>query len=175
MTDNTANNAADELTSGAKVAKGTGKATKGATSKAPAKKAAAKSAPKAKADKGAANEKATLKNGTNVKNLPANSKAGKGSKAPAKAAADKKPKQRKATPEANRQSYAGRKITVLVKPADAGFREGSGRFARFAIVAKAKNTDDVLGKEATDANGNVSTIGGNHLAFFVANEFIRLD
>jgi hypothetical protein len=142
----------DDLTSGTKVSKVTGKPAAKKTT------AVAKTAPTKAA-----------------KSAPVATKVAKGEKvkADAKPKADK-PKQVKADAAARRESYAGRKITVLVKPGDAGFREGSGRAVRFELVAKAKNTDDVLGKEATDSAGNVSTISGAHLAFFAANEYISL-
>lgn len=102
-------------------------------------------------------------------------KIGKGTaKAKAGAAKPAKAKTKRAAGEGSRQSFAGKAIKVLTKAADTGFREGSGRAVRFAAVAAAKNTDDVLGKSFKAGNGKTGEITGAHLAFFVENGNIAL-
>lgn len=103
-------------------------------------------------------------------------KIGKGSGAAKKAAGKAKVAKapRKSSGGGSRQSFAGKAIKVLTKAADTGFREGSGREARFAVVAAAKNTDDVLGKSFKAKNGKSGEITSAHIAFFVENGNIAL-
>jgi hypothetical protein len=88
-----------------------------------------------------------------AKAIPAakGAKGGKAAKAvaaaPAKqktAPAEKVAKEPKAA--STRASYAGKKISVLVKPTDSGLREGSNRYEILVAATKSKTTDDLLAK-----------------------------
>lgn len=92
-------------------------------------------------------------------------KAGEG-----KAPAAKKPSKT----ERDRASYGDKKIKHLVKSAaDAGLREGTIRYKMLEAVLKAKNTDEVLGKEVT-VNGEKHAIAGNNLSGMVERGHIEL-
>lgn len=73
---------------------------------------------------------------------------------------------------APRGQYAGKKITVLVKPEDANLR--GNRAIRYALIAKAKNVNDVLGQKFTRTDGEEGTITSAGIANFVEREFISL-
>ena len=103
-------------------------------------------------------------------------------KSPAKPKADAKPGKKAgegkaAKPskaERDRQSYGDKKIKHLVKSAeDAGLRAGTIRAAMLNAVLKAKNTDEVLGKEVT-VDGVKHAIAGNNLAGMVERGHIEL-
>ena len=89
--------------------------------------------------------------------------------APAKAAAKKPTKT-----ERDRASYGDKKIKGLVKSAeDAGLRPGTIRAKMLDTVLKAKNTDEILGKEVT-VNGEKHSIAGNNLAGMISRGHISL-
>jgi hypothetical protein len=66
------------------------------------------------------------------------------------------------------------KLTVLVKPKDAGLAVGSGRFAKLAFAAKCKTTADFLGKTVTDAAGKVHKCDAGALSGMVKRGHARL-
>lgn len=94
---------------------------------------------------------------------PAGQKAAKAAKAkPAKASGQ----------QATRSTYANRPIRHIAKPARE-FR--GGRAARWAMVAKAKNTDDVLGKSYTvDGEAEARTFVAANLHPFIDAGCIEL-
>lgn len=76
--------------------------------------------------------------------------------------------------ERDRQSYGNKKIKALVKSVeDANLRPGTIRAAMLNAVLKAKNTDEVLGKEVT-VDGVKHAIAGNNLAGMVERGHIEL-
>jgi len=73
---------------------------------------------------------------------------------------------------APRGQYAGKKITVTEAGRKASIR--GNRAARWEIVSKAKNTNDVLGLAYTRADGEEGTITSSGLRNFVDRGFITL-
>lgn len=103
---------------------------------------------------------------------PAKDDGKPGKKAGEGKAAKAAPKASKA--ERDRQSYGDKKIKALVKsPDEAGLRAGTIRSAMLAAVLKAKNTDEILGKEVT-VDGVKHAIAGNNLAGMVERGHIEL-
>lgn len=95
------------------------------------------------------------------------------SAAPAKKAGEKSAK-KPSKSERDRASYGDKKIKHLVKNIeDAGLRAGTIRAAMLNAVLKAKNTDEVLGKEVT-VDGVKHAIAGNNLAGMVERGHIEL-
>jgi hypothetical protein len=74
---------------------------------------------------------------------------------------------------APRGQYANKKITVLVKPAEANLR--GNRAIRYELIAKAKTVNEVLGQKFTRTDGEEGTITSAGIANFVEREFIKLD
>jgi len=72
------------------------------------------------------------------------------------------------------QRYAGRKIRILVKAADVPTLRG-GRATRWAMVSKAKTTDDVLGVEYENSKGETVAFNASNFAPFVEKGLIAID
>lgn len=125
-----------------------------------------KDAPVAAADKATKNAAA--------KKAPAKKEAMKApTKAPAKQAAKASVGKGEGGDGGTRESkYADKKIT---KKADHAARSGSLRAAILDKILKAKNTNDVLGVEVSDASGNKSeAIGPGHIGWAVSNGLIQI-
>lgn len=91
---------------------------------------------------------------------------------PVKKAGEGKAKPSKA--ERDRMSYGDKKIKHLVKSVEeAGLRPGTIRARMLEAVLKAKNTDEVLGKEVT-VDGVKHAIAGNNLAGMIERGHIEL-
>lgn len=73
---------------------------------------------------------------------------------------------------APRGQYADKRITVTAAGKEAALR--GNRAARFELIAKAKNTNDVLGQPYTRADGEQGTITSSGLRNFVDRGLIEL-